>query len=229
MNFLYPVPKDSIITQTYDQHIQRAKDNGWCYSPDGNCSRGYYYGGIDWGVQLSTPVRAAQSGIANCRNDKYGYGIHVRLQHEENYMSIYGHLSKYIINTGDKVSAGDIIGYSGNTGNSTGPHLHFEIRLNGVPINPALLLSDDIIVKEKINLPEFPKLPKYRVIATPSINIRNSPGIKSTPVGSLKTGSIIQAMDGISNEFEAWLKIGINQWIALCYNSIYLLESLDEE
>jgi murein DD-endopeptidase MepM/ murein hydrolase activator NlpD len=65
-----------------------------------------------------------------------GYGWAVEIQHAEGWSTIYGHLSRYLVDVGDRVKRGQIIGLSGNSGNSTGPHVHYEIRLNGVPVDP---------------------------------------------------------------------------------------------
>lgn len=139
IKLLYPIPMGSIITQSYAQHVENARKHGWCSKP-GTCPSGiYYYGGIDWGIPVGTQILAAMAGAAIKVEDqgKTGYGKHVRLQHDGGYITIYGHLSMFDAAVGDLVKAGDLIGRSGNTGNSSGPHLHFELRKNGVPENPA--------------------------------------------------------------------------------------------
>lgn len=145
MNFLYPVPKSSWLTQTYDEHVQRAKAHGWAWKP-GMAGDVKYYGGIDWGVSQGTPILLAQAGeIVEVRFDNFGYGWHVRAKHEGGYLSIYAHLSQIFVKVGDKLKAGHVIGKSGNTGYSTGPHLHFELRKDGIPIDPAPLLVTSLV------------------------------------------------------------------------------------
>jgi len=92
---------------------------------------------IDLGVPEGTPVYAADSGFVVYAgwNDQ-GYGKLVIIDHRNGFMTYYAHLSVIKVDVGMSVHKGQIIGLSGNTGKSTGPHLHFEIRLNGVPRNP---------------------------------------------------------------------------------------------
>src|SRR5512139_1089971 len=133
MNFLYPIPSNSIVTQTFAEHVHAAQVHGWQN----------YNGGIDWAVASGTPVRAAQDGkVAMVRNDATGYGTHVRIQHEDGFLTIYGHMMEFAVKVGDPVKAGDVIGRSDNTGNSTGAHLHFQLRKNNVAIDPATMLVE---------------------------------------------------------------------------------------
>ncbi|MCG8473926.1 MAG: peptidoglycan DD-metalloendopeptidase family protein [Cytophagales bacterium] len=97
-----------------------------------------YHYGIDMKLRKGDPVRAAFDGIVRiARYNRGGYGYYVLLRHKNGLETIYGHLSKYIVKSGQEVKAGDLIGYGGSTGRSTGNHLHFELRYQGNPINPA--------------------------------------------------------------------------------------------
>lgn len=108
---------------------------------------GKLHGGIDLAVPEGTKVTAASSGtIISVNRSSSGYGNCIVISHGEIdgviYKTRYAHLSAFAdIHTGDTVEQGDIIGYSGNTGNSTGPHLHFEIIQNDVQINPQTILE----------------------------------------------------------------------------------------
>lgn len=93
--------------------------------------------GIDFAAMQGTNVLAWQNGkVINVQYMNSGYGYYVEIQHNNNIITRYAHASKIIVKIGQEVKQGDIIMYSGNTGNSTGPHLHFEIIQNGRFINP---------------------------------------------------------------------------------------------
>lgn len=95
--------------------------------------------GIDYAAPAGTPIHAPSDGIVEFRGPKGGYGNTVILRHSNSMQTLYGHMSAFSSNAapGQRVRAGDVIGFIGSTGRSTGPHLHYEVRLNGVPVNPA--------------------------------------------------------------------------------------------
>lgn len=98
-------------------------------------SRWHY--GTDLRLQINDPVLAAFDGIVRiCQYDRGGYGYYVLLRHYNGMETLYGHLSKQLVKVGQLVKAGEIIGLGGNTGRSTGPHLHFEVRYEGNAIDP---------------------------------------------------------------------------------------------
>ncbi|CAN5166265.1 peptidoglycan DD-metalloendopeptidase family protein [soil metagenome] len=94
--------------------------------------------GVDYAAPAGTPVRAAGDGIVDFRGSKGGYGNAIILRHGGNVTTLYGHMSRFgdRARTGSRVQQGQIIGYVGQTGYATGPHLHYEYRLNGVHRNP---------------------------------------------------------------------------------------------
>ena len=111
-------------------------------------TRGGEHHGIDFGVPTGTPVHASRSGtIYAAEWDQSGFGQHIRIDSHDNLVEIYGHLSKLAVKNGQQVKAGDIIGYSGSTGRSSGPHLHFEVRQGGKgpdkAVNPQPFLEGD--------------------------------------------------------------------------------------
>lgn len=99
-----------------------------------------FHKGIDLGCHPGTKVYAARSGEVVFSGYDEGYGNLVIVEHEFGYRSFYGHLSRRVVKEGDRVRAGEIIAFSGNTGRSTGPHLHFEIRKNGRALNPMTFI-----------------------------------------------------------------------------------------
>jgi murein DD-endopeptidase MepM/ murein hydrolase activator NlpD len=97
--------------------------------------------GVDFAAPTGTPIFSAGNGIVEYAGRNGGYGKYVRIRHDSTYKTAYAHLNAYKkgINNGARVKQGDIIGYVGSTGKSTGPHLHYEIIVNGKQINPANL------------------------------------------------------------------------------------------
>ena len=92
--------------------------------------------GLDLGAKMSTPIKAAESGEIIIAGWVSGYGNTVVIDHGDGVSTLYGHQSKLAVRVGDQVSRGQIIGYVGSTGYSTGPHLHFEVRVKGQVQNP---------------------------------------------------------------------------------------------
>ena len=122
--------------------------------------------GIDFAAPTGTPIPAAGSGKIVFRGWKSGYGNYIKIRHNGTYSTAYAHLNSFKsgINVGTQVKQGQVVGYVGNTGLSTGPHLHYEIIKDGVHVNPLTVklpsiqnLSDTEIVKfknsrDKINI-----------------------------------------------------------------------------
>lgn len=92
--------------------------------------------GIDIGLNVGSSVKAADGGVVTYSGYSSSYGRYIIIDHGSNMTTLYAHNSSLLVSKGDKVFQGQLIAYSGNTGNSTGPHLHFEVRINGVPKNP---------------------------------------------------------------------------------------------
>ncbi len=96
--------------------------------------------GIDIGVPYGTPIAAADGGTVIFASWNVAYGNMTVIDHGGGFSTMYAHQSKQLVAVGNRVTQGQIIGYIGTTGWSTGPHLHFEIRVNGVPVNPMKYL-----------------------------------------------------------------------------------------
>ncbi len=99
-----------------------------------------FHTGVDLACRINTRVYAARGGKVLFTGYKGGYGNLVILGHEHGYRSYYGHLNRIKVKTGSIIKRGEMIALSGNTGQTTGPHLHFEIRKSGRPINPGVFV-----------------------------------------------------------------------------------------
>lgn len=100
-----------------------------------------YHKGVDWSVPIGTAIRASAGGVVTRAGWGSGYGYCVYIKHPDGRETRYGHLSKVLVKTGQNVKQGEKIALSGNTGVSTGPHLHFEILMGGVQVDPLKYLQ----------------------------------------------------------------------------------------
>ena len=98
------------------------------------------HGGIDLGIPTGTSVRAALPGKVTVAQYRSSYGYYVMIDHGSGLATLYAHNSKLLVKVGQIINAGDIVSLSGSTGRSTGPHLHFEVRINGERVNPRSYL-----------------------------------------------------------------------------------------
>ena len=107
--------------------------------------------GLDFTCKIGTPVYASGDGIVMfCGRSSNGYGIHIDINHGFGYITKYAHLSEIKVATGQRVKRGDVIGLSGNTGLSKGPHLHYEITKSGNKINPVDYFYSDLAPDEYV-------------------------------------------------------------------------------
>mgnify|MGYP000943110062 FL=1 len=176
--------------------------------------------GIDYALPVGTPVLAAADGIVEKAGvDSTGYGNVIIIRHLWNDGTVYAHLRNWSVQVGQKVKAGEIIGYSGNTGNSTGPHLHFEYRTTyndyKSAIDPEIFMKDSSQNQkpEPVGTVSFGRV---RVIAD-YVAIRNSPGITGTVLTRAKRDDILLSTDTIKPAD------GLN-W-RLCYYPVYVAEN----
>lgn len=104
-----------------------------------------WHHGTDLKLAVGDPVKAVFDGIVRVRSyERYGYGHYVVIRHRNGLETLYGHLSKVHVVVGQEIQAGEILGLGGNTGRSTGPHLHFEVRYRGLSIDPTELFDFEI-------------------------------------------------------------------------------------
>lgn len=136
------------LSRTRDRNlassINSAPENPWVLpmrgynltSPFGQ-RWGRLHAGIDLGgIREGTPFAAVRDGVVTLCRFNGGYGLNVQIDHGDGLVTVYGHASKLLCHEGQQVKAGEIIALCGNTGHSFGTHLHLEIHVNGVPVNP---------------------------------------------------------------------------------------------
>jgi murein DD-endopeptidase MepM/ murein hydrolase activator NlpD len=149
------------IETTYDQnkvrfsHLPAIKPMDGFYNPNSFGMRLHpilnfvrKHDGIDIINEAGTPVYASAEGTIDFTGRKGDYGLAVEINHGYSLKSLYGHLSKILVREGQKVKRGELIAHSGNTGLSSGPHLHYEVRVNGVAQNPSYYFFDDVSAKD---------------------------------------------------------------------------------
>lgn len=129
-----------------DNYVQGTGAMGWPCSGPITSPFGYrthpifgttiFHAGIDIGVDYGTPIHAADSGVVVYSGWISGYGNAVIIDHGGGISTLYGHNQSLAVSEGQSVSKGSVIAYAGSTGNSTGPHCHFEVDVNGSPVNP---------------------------------------------------------------------------------------------
>ena len=172
---------------------------GWYYS-DGKLHRA-----IDLRAAVGTPVYAAEDGTVDwvqawdghSTSGDQSYGNLVRIRHADynggKLQTLYAHLQRVTVKNGQAVREGEVIGYSGNTGNSTGPHLHFEVRLNGTRCNPLNWLDDDFsVARSTVRLGSYTsvKRPATALVAGAELHLQRVPlYVSSTAVSAAGTVS----------------------------------------
>lgn len=110
---------------------------------------GAFHAGLDIAAAYGTPVHAPADGVVAKAGPASGYGREVILDHGGGVTTIYGHLSAFAIVAGQIVKQGQVIGYIGSAGRSTGPHLHYEVRVNNIPVNPHKYLHETMEQQEQ--------------------------------------------------------------------------------
>ena len=113
------------------------RTSGFGYRRDPYRRRSRLHKGIDFAAPVGTPIYSTAQGVVVFSGRKRGYGIVVKIRHAFGFETVYAHLSKSRVTVGQRVGRGERIADMGNTGRSTGSHLHYEVRVNGTPINPV--------------------------------------------------------------------------------------------
>lgn len=132
-SYIWPCPSCKVVTSGYGNRTISIY--------------GYerFHAGIDIGANMGAAIVAADGGTVTVSSYDGGYGNYVMLNHGDGRATLYGHMSSRAVSVGQTVTQGQVIGYVGSTGNSTGPHLHFEVRINGGTVNPLNYFSGYIM------------------------------------------------------------------------------------
>ncbi len=105
------------------------------------CPSHHFHSGVDLGAAEGTPVYAASAGVATVDDNPDGYGLFVIIRRDDQLSTLYGHLSLVLVESGDAIAAGQAIAETGSSGRTTGPHLHFEVRVAGTPVDPLPMVG----------------------------------------------------------------------------------------
>jgi murein DD-endopeptidase MepM/ murein hydrolase activator NlpD len=119
--------------------------SGFGYRIDPVYKTSKFHAGLDFAAPPGTPIYATANGtVETAGNTGNGYGNHVVINNGYGYSTLFGHMLKVKVHPGEKVKRGEIIGYVGSTGKSTGPHCHYEVHRNGDPVDPVYYFYNDI-------------------------------------------------------------------------------------
>ncbi|RKD87774.1 M23 family metallopeptidase [Mangrovibacterium diazotrophicum] len=123
--------------------------SGWGFRIDPVYKIRRFHYGMDFSAPIGTEVYSTGDGvIKEVKTSRSGFGRWIVVDHGFGYETLYGHLNEFNVKVGDKVKRGSVIGYVGNAGKSTGPHLHYEVHKNGKPINPQFYYFKDLTPEE---------------------------------------------------------------------------------
>jgi murein DD-endopeptidase MepM/ murein hydrolase activator NlpD len=111
--------------------------------------------GLDFAAPIGTPIYATGDGVIIAAGVERGYGNRIMINHGYGYVTKYAHMSRFKVQGGSRIKRGDVIGYVGNTGASTGPHCHYEVYKNGKPINPINFFFNDLSPSEYVTMLEI--------------------------------------------------------------------------
>jgi murein DD-endopeptidase MepM/ murein hydrolase activator NlpD len=139
-----PLPVIYVPSSSYGTEGKVKPNKNFCVWPTTVRIITQYYSWYHNGVDLASPSNSGMPPLLACSTgtvvragwDPFGLGLHVRIDHGNGFETVYGHMSRLDVSYGDKVGRGDRVGLMGSTGNSTGPHVHFMVKYNGVPLDP---------------------------------------------------------------------------------------------
>jgi murein DD-endopeptidase MepM/ murein hydrolase activator NlpD len=139
-----PLPVIYVPSSSYGKEGQVKSNKNFCVWPTTVRIISQYYSWYHNGMDIASPSRSGMPPLLACSSgtvvragwDPFGLGLHVRVDHGNGFETVYGHMSRLDVSYGDSVDRGDQVGLMGSTGNSTGPHVHFMIKYNGIPLDP---------------------------------------------------------------------------------------------
>jgi murein DD-endopeptidase MepM/ murein hydrolase activator NlpD len=117
---------------------------------------GAFHAGVDITAPIGTPIRATADGIVIFAEMENGYGRLIKVSHSNGVQTYYAHLSRFYVQAGQDVRRGEVIGAVGTSGRVTAPHLHYEVRLGGAPVNPYRFLANTSVFQQPVTHKEFP-------------------------------------------------------------------------
>ena len=221
------VPVNGPITQLFGENPEIYKK--WGYAG---------HNGIDYGIPNGTPVSAAVAGtVAAVSFENGGYGNYVKVAHTDGgkpYFTYYAHLASATVSPGQKVKAGTIVGLSNNTGASTGPHLHFGVKIEGqnpaykgyVDPLPFFNTGSEVDTTDTTSTDQFTDavaLPNLSFeVLSEFLNVRNGPGVEFSIVTQLQKGTNIKARRLQSKS--VWIEYEPGKWCAIAFNGIVNLK-----
>lgn len=205
----YPFDREYPITQEYG-------DNPGNYSRFGMVA----HNGIDFGAPTGTNVYAVLPGtVERATFDDGGYGFYVQVKHADGLTSVYAHLSQVRVQPGVTVKEGQLLGQTGSTGNSTGPHLHFEVRRQGLEGNGYHGAIDPRPLIDWPGQTEPEPAPtvviRTGVVVVDVLNVRAGPGLGYPIMAMLKRGDKVAPVE--LREMEVWGMIEPGRWVALSW------------
>ena len=130
--------------------VQGAIVSPFGYRGDPFSGRQSFHSGVDITAGQGTPVKATADGVIAQANWSGDYGKLVVVDHSSGVSTYYGHLSRVTVVPGQEIRMGQVVGYSGATGRASGPHLHYEVRRGGTPVNPYTTLAQSMIVEKPV-------------------------------------------------------------------------------
>lgn len=190
LDFAYPLTTPAPVTSLF----------GWRIHPISGSSR--FHRGIDLGAPYGTPVVAAKTGRVEMAGDMSGYGLTVMLRHTTSQQTLYAHLSQIYVKPGEMVKKGQLLGLVGSTGNSTGPHLHFELHQltseGWTALDPAIVLNSAIALAQNPSVPTLTRgKPQAFNLALSGLLDINAPAVVEFPL-PLKHPLVMGVSDFVS-------------------------------